>query len=193
MLNGYKSVCITATSKQATNLQVLYVAWGLDTYIHVIDLHTKSNVAGYLLNHGTKPIETKFKAVLNNNLHVGSDDKDANNGTYVKDATSGKVIHQLTSNVFFEPISGSLVTKNTNGMNVIHDSDGHIVEAFPVKKTPSSSAFSTPWITYDLVGQHMIVVVPGAKQDHGDGCQEKYRLGKRSRCLARPASYKMDR
>ena len=44
MMNGYKSVCVTASSKQTTNLQVLYVAWGLDTYIHVIDLHTKSRI-----------------------------------------------------------------------------------------------------------------------------------------------------
>ena len=164
MMNGYKSVCVTANSKKATNLQVLYVAWGLDTYIHVIDLQTKSNVVGYLLNHGTKPVQTNFNAVLNNSLNVGTDDKDTNNGTYMKDITSGKALYQLTSNLFFEPVSGCLVTKNASGTNIIYNDEGKMADVFPKTKTVSSTAFSTPWITYDLIGQNMIVVVPGVSK-----------------------------
>jgi hypothetical protein len=160
MPNGYKSVCITAKSKQTTNLQVLYVAWGLDTYIQVIDLIAKTNVVGYIINNGTTPLETLFNATLNSNLAVGAADTDANTGSYVKDTASSKVVYQLASNVFFEPLSGSLVIKNNNSKDVIYGADGATKTDFP-HQTDTSSSFSRPWIVYDLVGQNMVVVVPG--------------------------------
>lgn len=159
--NSYQAWTAYSTDdayKNITSNQLIYVAWGQDTYLHVLDLNNKLNACGFLYSSsGGAPIYTNINTSLVN-LESSINDTNIQNNSYVFDNVSNMVVYQLTSKIAYIPTTGDLRIIDTNGKNQIYNRSGQSVTEFSASGAIQSS--TTPWVQYDLVGKNMVIYAP---------------------------------
>lgn len=147
-----------AFSKITSN-QILYCAWGQDTYLHVLDLNNSLNACGYLYSgSGTTPVFTNFNSTLPL-LGVAANDTNISNNTYiVDDIFTNMVVYQITSQIAYMPATGYLRIKEKGGNSVVYNRAGQNITNF--KPTDTIQSATTPWTEVDLVGNNLVIYIP---------------------------------
>ena len=125
--------------------QIFYISWRNQTYIHVIDIKTDTNVNALSclfspeITNQTPLGATKIVYQTNNAIKISqptSIDNDPNNNTVVLDPVSGNlIIYQLSKNVSFNVSNGYLLITNDNKNIITYDRTGAV---FKGKKVDTS-------------------------------------------------------
>jgi hypothetical protein len=151
----YESTYLTTT-----NNQVLYVPWGQDTYVHIIDLDQNTNACGYFFPGGGSPVYANYASVISLKTS-GSVDNNPLNGSYAVDSTSKQLLFEILSNIFFNTLTGDLIVQDNLGNSKIYNRSG--VNSQSLSTDTSVSNATQPWMANDIFGQNMIVYVPNGK------------------------------
>ena len=184
--NSYSSWTVYSTDSRfstITSNQILYCAWGQDTYIHIFDLKSNLNACGFLYSTGAgSPIYKNFNTVLpalrasasstapspssssststsssNNSTSSVSSNASANN--YVMDNEFTNVVsYKITDGILYMPTTGYLRIKDNNGTSTVYNRSGQVITNFlPTDPLQSST---TPWTQVDLVGNQFVIYIP---------------------------------
>jgi len=184
--NSYSSWTVYSTDSRFSNItsnQILYCAWGQDTYIHIFDLKSNLNACGFLYSTGAgSPIYKNFNTVLpalrasasstapspssssststsssNNSTSSVSSNASANN--YVMDNEFTNVVsYKITDGILYMPTTGYLRIKDNNGTSTVYNRSGQVITNFlPTDPLQSST---TPWTQVDLVGNQFVIYIP---------------------------------
>ena len=172
------------------NYQVLYVAWGKDTIVHLYDCSPMKNVniGTFLFIKGYDPMQYLYKGNLTSPLGVYIPDvnMDNKNNSFqpeiLYDANKQTSLFQLTSHVLFDTTCRYLIVRKSNSISVYDgtfDSDGispkmiytDIQTTGVIKKTPDSidtnltTGFRVLYIL-DREGSNLIlyIAIPSTKK-----------------------------
>ena len=144
--------------------QIFYIPWKSNTYIHIIDLTTKSNVLSCLFG---KDINTNEKR---NGVHIGYTGSEYEPATlnvvpfdYDKDNNKinlsfGQNMYQLSTNILFNISNGYITFKDSN---TVYDRNG-IQFGYDEQNTSEDTSVQNinslnTWTMIDSVGQTLLV------------------------------------
>lgn len=160
--NSYLSWTVYSTDgafSTITSNQVLYCAWGQDTYIHIFDLNNNLNACGFLYSgSGGAPIYTNFNATLPQLGVASTASIPTDLAAYTFDSAVNQVVYKLTPNVVFIPGTGDLRVKDGSGKSMIYNRAGQTISTY--SNVSAIEASTKPWIEVDLVGNFLIIYIP---------------------------------
>jgi hypothetical protein len=177
--NSYHTWAAYSTDENFSHItsnQLIYSAWGQDTYIHILDLNHNLNACGFLYGPNmSSPIYTDFNTSLTklsakgnrkskggkNHHNATKSNKGSSHtveGEYIFDANRNMTLYEFNEHVLYAPLTGDLILVDKSGEDLIFNRSGSKISSFSENKGISSS--TTPWVQYDLVGNHMIIYSP---------------------------------
>jgi hypothetical protein len=163
--NSYHTWTVYSTDpaySAITSNQLIYSAWGQDTYIHIIDLNNGLNACGFLFGPSySTPIYINFNDNLEK-LGAPKHDKNSDNDSYVTDEETGQILYQFTSHIFYVAQTGDLMFTDKAGIKNIYGRNGSFSNSFSTAGEISTSTKSM--VKYDTVGNHMVLYVPNNKE-----------------------------
>ena len=171
--SSYNSFSYQTQSANTDKYSVLYIPWDTNTYIHVIDNTTNTNIGTFLFGTGS---------VMDQILYTGSSisitnsitDTDTDINKLVKDTVydANKHLYKLTTNVNYDISNANLVIKQSDSSRIIYDrsnrsytiTSGSISEAAKsvIAATTVTNVGYNSWVVFDTVGQKMVLYCSSA-------------------------------
>ena len=147
-----------------TSNQLLYCAWGQNTYIHILDLNNNLNACGFLYSGtGEEPIYTNFNTTLSKLTPTSSSSSTAvadssNDTAYTYDSEIKQVVYQLTPNIAYIPSNGDIRIIDNSNKKIVYNRAGQSMANYSAVNAIKSA--TTPWTEFDLVGNYLMVYIP---------------------------------
>jgi len=164
--NSFSQKVYTTQSTNTDTYQILYVGWGLRTYLHIMNLTQNTNVGSFIFGKDTFGQNISFSPQYvihgKNTLFSGTntDDSDSKNSTYVKlpdyDATAE--LYQINKSTFFDNRNGNLIVRIGNS-NTIYDRTGALLPTGTTLTTRLNSVSFNSWVQPDA-NNNMILYIP---------------------------------
>lgn len=175
MVSSYNSFVYNTIPSDANNFvnpdqyQVVYVAWGADTYMHVIKRGGVTDVNGsknILTCHVSENGGVKEKiAYANSNITVGaaSTASDTKNGSYLINTVydSSHNVYQITKQVQYDVSNGALIINKPDNTILIYDRTGAATSTKP-SSTLQTSTFNA-WTVSDSGDGLVLYIADGLK------------------------------
>lgn len=164
--NSFLQKVYTTQCVDTDTYQIVYIGWGLRTYLHVMNLTNNTNIGSFVFGKDTFGQNIAFNPqymIYGKNTLIGgtnTDDSDSKNSTYVKlpdyDATAE--LYQVNKSTFFDKRNGNLIVRIGNS-NSIYDRSGALLPTgAPLTTTLKSVSFNS-WITPDA-NNNMVLYMP---------------------------------
>lgn len=155
------------------NYSVIYIPWGLDTYIHIIDGKTSSNVGTYaLLKDGTI---NNYSFPANSQLGLTGyySDTDNRNMSMVSEPTysTSRKVYQISHFVKYDTLNGNLLILNGEGATktiTVYDINNKSTVLTAENQTAVSNNKTSlipttnfqPFTVLDVNGQNLVLYIP---------------------------------
>lgn len=165
---SYNSFSYQTQSANTDKYSVLYIPWDTNTYIHVIDNTTNTNIGTFLFGSGSVMDQILYtNSVISITNSVADSVPDINK--LVKDTVydPNKYLYKLSANVKYDISNSNLVLQQSDSSRIIYDrsnrshtiSTGNISEA--AKSVIGSNTVLNvgynSWVVFDSVGQKMVL------------------------------------
>ena len=167
--NAWSTYTTDPKYKYITSNQLLNVSFNNITYLHIIDILSKTHIVGYLFAPNAPPIYTK-----NFNKPIGIqlpryNDINKNNNTFTIDTRSNyqKHVFQLCSTIYFDQNAKNLIIGNYLGYsdnNISNNNSFNVFDRFGNKLTNNTNNTNynkndNIWIEEDSLGNNIIIFV----------------------------------
>jgi hypothetical protein len=175
------------------NYSVFYMPWGLDTYIHIIDGKTSTNIGTYALLNGGAINNYSFPTNSQVGLTGYYADSDSANMSMVYEPTytTSRKVYQLSHFVKYDTLNGNLLIQSGDGatktINVYDiNNTSTILTAANQQAISSNKTALTPKTNFqpftvlDVNGQNLVLYVPTQKKvlvaliSYSDSTKTKY-------------------
>jgi len=170
---SYNSFSYQTQSANTDKYSVLYIPWDTNTYIHVIDNTTNTNIGTFLFGTGSVMDQILYtNSAISISNSVTDTDSDINK--LVKDTAydANKHLYKLSANVNYDISNANLVIKQSDSSRIIYDrsnrsytiTSGSISEAAKsviAANTVLNVGYNS-WVVFDSVGQKMVLYCSSA-------------------------------
>ena len=170
---SYNSFSYQTQSANTDKYSVLYIPWDTNTYIHVIDNTTNTNIGTFLFGTGSVMDQILYtNSAISISNSVTDTDSDINK--LVKDTAydANKHLYKLSANVNYDISNANLVIKQSDSSRIIYDrsnrsytiTSGSISEAAKsvIAATTVLNVGYNSWVVFDSVGQKMVLYCSSA-------------------------------
>ena len=165
---SYNSFSYQTQSANTDKYSVLYIPWDTNTYIHVIDNTTNTNIGTFLFGSGSVMDQILYtNSTISIPNSVADTDPDINR--LVKDTVyePNRYLYKLSANVKYDISNANLVIQQSDSSRTIYDrsnrpytiSSGNVSEAAKsviAANTVTNVGYNS-WVVFDSVGQKMVL------------------------------------
>ncbi len=165
---AYNSFSYQTQSINTDKYSVLYIPWDTNTYIHVIDNTTNTNIGTFLFGSGSVMDQILYtNSTISIPNSVADTDPDINR--LVKDTVyePNRYLYKLSANVKYDISNANLVIQQSDSSRTIYDrsnrpytiSSGNVSEAAKsviAANTVTNVGYNS-WVVFDSVGQKMVL------------------------------------
>jgi hypothetical protein len=166
--SSYNSFSYQTQSTNTDKYSVLYIPWDTNTYIHVIDNTTNTNIGTFLFGAGSVMDQILYtNSIISTANSVSDTDPDINK--LVKDTVyePNRYLYKLSANVKYDISNANLVIQPSDSSRTIYDrsnrshtiSSGNVSEAAKsviAANTVTNVGYNS-WVVFDSVGQKMVL------------------------------------
>jgi hypothetical protein len=122
IISSYNNFTYNTQSKNTDKYCVFYIPWDIDTYIHIINVNSKTHIGTYLESKGSsKTFSSNIYNLPAISLTSSSSDNDTNNNTFVLDNyyDNKKMLYQISKNVKYDITNGTLILQTATTTKTI--------------------------------------------------------------------------
>jgi len=168
-ISSYNSWLYPTQCKNTDNYSVLYIPYGTDTLIHIIDNTTSMNVGTFGFLSGATAKNHLYATTDKINLGNFASDNDLNNDKLVNESYYDAVnnVYQISKYVKYDISNANLVIQSSPNPKSIYVYDRYGYQSKPItsagtftaSKTSISDVKFDSWLATDSLGNQMVVYI----------------------------------